>query len=230
MIELLTVIAIMTILAAIIFPVFGTMRKNTAKTSCLTNLHSIAQAIKMYKDDYRVYPDALYGYVGPVQTPQGSVMAARTFLYPQYIAERAGFRCPLSPERLAEATPTKLVDGYNGVTKNPMLRQYYAWDSYDGNKVPHTQPSAQYVVHYLRRWDTVPKGNGETESVRELIYRYPPDTTVVTWCTYHRYYLSDLSIESGSIDLALFLDGLAKPVPSSLMAVDSQAHLVTPGI
>jgi prepilin-type N-terminal cleavage/methylation domain-containing protein len=234
LVELLTVIAIIAILAAIIFPVFTTMRRNVSKASCLTNLHSIAQAIKMYKDDYRVYPEALYGYVlslpdGSPAQDVGGQLATRTFLYPQYIRERSAFRCPLNPNRDIETSAAGLVDGTNGVTGNRMGLQYFVWDSYDGTRVPHTQPNSRYMVHYLRRWDSRSLGTGE-ESPRQLIYRYPPDTTVVTWCTYHRNYQVDGAPEPGSVDLALFLDGRAKPVPSNLMISDSQAHLVTPGI
>jgi hypothetical protein len=37
-------------------------------------------------------------------------------------------------------------------------------------------------------------------------------------------------VEPGSIDVAVFLDGRAKPVPANLMVADIQAHHVTPGI
>jgi prepilin-type N-terminal cleavage/methylation domain-containing protein len=227
LIELLTVIAIIAILAAIIFPVFGTLRRNVSKTSCLTNLHSIAQAVKMYKDDYRVFPEALYGYAVSVA---GNVPVTRTFLYPQYVKERTGFRCPLNPERTTETTAAKLLPGINGVTGASTGLMFYNWDSYDGTRIPHNQANSPYVVHYLRRWDAKKIGVGEGESPRQLIYRYPPDTTVITWCTYHRNYDGANAIESGSVDLALFLDGRAKPVPANLMAAEAQAHLVTPGI
>jgi prepilin-type N-terminal cleavage/methylation domain-containing protein len=247
MIELLTVIAIITILAAIIFPIFGTVRKNVSQTSCLTNLHSIAQAIKMYKDDYRVYPEALYGYMEPITSEERlpaeyiryNKYISHTFLYPQYIPDRAGFRCPMNPERNTDEIEARLIRGINGVTGAWMGSSdvnyawaYYAWDSYDGTRVPHTQSTAPYLVHYLRRWDPKLMGYGgnDPESTRQLLYRNPPDSTVVTWCTYHRNYRPDGTLESGSVDPTLFLDGRAKPVPSTLMVEDGQAHLVTPGI
>jgi hypothetical protein len=202
------------------------MRRNVSKASCTSNLHAIAQAVKMYKDDYRVYPEALYGFA----LPMGSTTVDRTFLFPQYIKDRTGFRCPLNPERSTEVTPAKLVAGINGVTGQSTGLGYYVWDSYDGTRVPHTQPNASYLVHYLRRWDTKKLGTGEGESPRQLIYRYPPDTTVITWCTYHRSYQVDGSVEPGSVDIAVFLDGRAKPVPSNLMVSDNQGHQVTPGI
>src|SRR2546427_1106080 len=88
LVELLTVIAIIAILAAIIFPVFSIVRRNVYKAQCTTNLHSLSQALKMYKDDYRVYPDSLFGYV--TRYPDGRTVPF-TFLYPQYIKDRPRF-------------------------------------------------------------------------------------------------------------------------------------------
>jgi hypothetical protein len=100
--------------------------------------------------------------------------------------------------------------------------------------VPHTQANARYLVHYLRQWDPTKLGSGAVITTRQLIFRYPPDTTVITWCTYHRNLQNDAQgtpqVEPGSIDVAVFLDGRAKPVPSNLMVADIQAHHVTPGI
>jgi type II secretory pathway pseudopilin PulG len=273
MVEMMTVVAIMAILAAIIFPIMMPLRRNLAKSSCLTNLRTIAQAVKIYKEDYRIYPEALYGYapldqngnlkprlvpdptnpdklVQVVDTATGKpVFEQRTFLYPQYIGDRTALRCPMNPERSTDTTdPLKLAVGVNGVTGQaldvqPAIqrygRKYYRWDSYDGRVVPVSgDPNQdQYRVHYLRRWD--PPAPGKAESLRQLIFRYPPDATVVTWCTYHRDFGPGGSLNTGSMDLVLFLDGRAKAVPSNLMVIrsdqdvrlqtDAPAHQVAPG-
>jgi prepilin-type N-terminal cleavage/methylation domain-containing protein len=222
LIELLTVIAIIAILAAIIFPVFSVVRRNVHRAQCTSNLHSISQAIKMYRDDYRLYPEALYGY--GLATGGG-----RTFLFPQYIKDRAGFRCPLNSER---TDSTRLVPGFNGVTGQAMTLpgtqtqlSYFAWDSYDGTLIPHTSPNSRYVVHYLRKWTPGPISAADTP--RQLIYRTPADNTVVTWCTYHRSYQGN-NPEQGSLDLVLFLDGRVKNVPATQTADEAKAHDVTP--
>lgn len=60
MIEMLTVIAIIAILAGILFPVFATVRRNVHKTTCMSNLHQIGVALKIFKDEHNgAYPDAL---------------------------------------------------------------------------------------------------------------------------------------------------------------------------
>lgn len=213
MVELLTVIAIIAILAAIIFPVFATVRKNVYKAQCTSNLHSIAQALKLYKDDWKVYPNALFGYYNPESQAPDKI---QTFLYPQYLKDRNVFRCPLSPERSTDSTrllptvhPTTVKDP---ITGEAWPFRYFAWDSYDGSIVPH--PNGIYQLHYTRKW--TPGRASFGDDPRQLIYRNPPDNTVVTWCTYHRDYSGQVP-QQGSIDLVLFLDGTVKPIPSSEM-------------
>jgi prepilin-type N-terminal cleavage/methylation domain-containing protein/prepilin-type processing-associated H-X9-DG protein len=52
LIELLVVIAIIAILAAILFPVFAQAQAKAQQTACLSNLHQIGLAFRMYTEDY----------------------------------------------------------------------------------------------------------------------------------------------------------------------------------
>jgi prepilin-type N-terminal cleavage/methylation domain-containing protein/prepilin-type processing-associated H-X9-DG protein len=52
LIELLVVIAIIGILAALSFPVFARVRESGRRSSCLSNLHQLGLAFKMYAQDY----------------------------------------------------------------------------------------------------------------------------------------------------------------------------------
>ena len=52
LIELLIVIAIISILSAILFPVFGKARSSARRTGCLSNVKQIGTAIGMYTSDY----------------------------------------------------------------------------------------------------------------------------------------------------------------------------------
>lgn len=57
LIELLTVIAIIGILAAIIIPVVGKVREAARASQCLSNLRQIAMALNMFADEHRdMYP------------------------------------------------------------------------------------------------------------------------------------------------------------------------------
>jgi len=52
LIELLVTIAIISILAAILFPVFARARENARRASCMSNLKQIALGVMMYTQDY----------------------------------------------------------------------------------------------------------------------------------------------------------------------------------
>lgn len=61
MVELLTVIAIIAVLAAILFPVFASVQESARRSSTMSNLQKIAQAVAAYELDNREYPEYLFG-------------------------------------------------------------------------------------------------------------------------------------------------------------------------
>jgi prepilin-type N-terminal cleavage/methylation domain-containing protein/prepilin-type processing-associated H-X9-DG protein len=62
LIELLVVVAIVSLLAAILFPVFGRTRESGRKSSCLSNLKQIGLAFTQYTQDYdEAYPLTSFG-------------------------------------------------------------------------------------------------------------------------------------------------------------------------
>jgi prepilin-type N-terminal cleavage/methylation domain-containing protein len=52
LVELLVVVALIAIMAALLFPVFSQARESARKTRCLTNLKQISAAVLMYAADY----------------------------------------------------------------------------------------------------------------------------------------------------------------------------------
>lgn len=65
LIELLIVIAIIGLLAAILFPAFGRVREMGIRSSCASNLKQITKAMAQYTQDYdEKYPLALKGAAG----------------------------------------------------------------------------------------------------------------------------------------------------------------------
>jgi len=198
LIELLTVIAIIAILAALLFPTMAAVRANMYKTGCMSNQHSILQAMEMYKDDWRVYPDALYGYElsggsgCPTMPAPGPGQSATDLpylrLFPNYVKDRKVFTCPRSPykqDRLETVSAMNMMNGQPAGRNTPsgLVPYCYApWDSYDFQYRPNTglaNPGAGvHELHYNRAWSDF------TEK-RQLVWREPPDSTVVTWCLYH---------------------------------------------
>lgn len=63
LIEVLTVIAVIAILAAIIFPVYARARGNAYKNSDIASMNSLRSALQLYEADQGAYPPALLGYV-----------------------------------------------------------------------------------------------------------------------------------------------------------------------
>jgi prepilin-type N-terminal cleavage/methylation domain-containing protein len=72
MVELLTVIAIIAILAAIIFPVFSSVQENSRRSKTMTNMMRIYQATAAFELDNRRYPEFL---LGPALDKDGNLAA-----------------------------------------------------------------------------------------------------------------------------------------------------------
>ncbi|MFQ6131651.1 MAG: DUF1559 domain-containing protein [Armatimonadota bacterium] len=65
LVELLVVITIIAILAAILFPVFAKARESARKAQCSSNLKQLGSAVTMYNADYdQVYPGGPGFYLG----------------------------------------------------------------------------------------------------------------------------------------------------------------------
>ncbi len=91
LIELLVVMAIIAILAAMLFPVFAKARGKAQQTACLSNLKQIGLAFEMYAQDYdgAVCP---YGIGSP---DTGAVTQWEMHLYP-YVGSLGLYSCPSS--------------------------------------------------------------------------------------------------------------------------------------
>jgi prepilin-type N-terminal cleavage/methylation domain-containing protein len=83
LVEILVVIAVLVLLAAILLPVVSSARERGRQTVCLSNLRQLGQALSMYHQDYGSYP----GFWGGV--PE-SLTA--------YVTDRRLFFCPSSTE------------------------------------------------------------------------------------------------------------------------------------
>jgi prepilin-type N-terminal cleavage/methylation domain-containing protein/prepilin-type processing-associated H-X9-DG protein len=87
LLELLIVIAIICLLAAILFPVFSRARESARKASCLSNLKQISLALVMYSQDY---DERIYALQGNGNSAATSWIAP----YQPYIKSWAAIKCP----------------------------------------------------------------------------------------------------------------------------------------
>jgi type II secretory pathway pseudopilin PulG len=239
LIELMTVIAIVAVLAALLLPVIGSVRETGRQATCQANLHSIGIAVSAYRDDNSgEFPPML---LGPAEDATGNPITTgakavpmesmkHAFLYPKYIKDISTFRCPDNAGRTDTDVTEAIVtsDAPDAIAKlgwlgfvwpsgNEAIR-YYAADSYDITASPLNSSSAQVV--YARDWtgaiasamnQTPVTGTADTSA--QMKYRNAPlDQTVVSWCNYHAV------VNGASMSMVLLASGTVKTVPASVMA------------
>lgn len=91
LIELLVAIAIIAVLAAILFPVFSKARERARRTKCVSNLRQIGLAMQQYLMDYdEIYPNAWAGDRVQRDRAYPSLKEAMIF----YIPDEGVWRCP----------------------------------------------------------------------------------------------------------------------------------------
>jgi len=137
LVELLVVVAIIIILAAILFPIFARARNKAQHTRCINNFKQIGAACEMYEDDYE-------GTICPVSIGSGAIggeSAGTGALYWGYMwgdlidpylkqlrrGRRFGqtsgqgdvFQCPSAPTE--EMTAGKVWQGGKTMGYNPYL-------------------------------------------------------------------------------------------------------------
>lgn len=209
LVELLTVIGIIAVLAAIIFPVMGTVREQARKNNCMTNLRQIALAARMFKQTENRYPErlgpAFATDAGGGTIPIDSARQDTNCLYPGEVNDISKFHCLSNPNDGKDA-----IGLYQPNPAAPM-EKVYCYNSYDYYAKPDFGPTAvrQYGISWAAPGanaveaitNTVNLVDGATlepfprttdsparmqdDYARQLKWRTPPENTVVTWCLWH---------------------------------------------
>ncbi|MGQ9456101.1 MAG: type II secretion system protein [Armatimonadota bacterium] len=115
LVEILVVIAIIAILAAMLFPVFANVRERARQTKCVANLRQLTSALRQYIDDNdgRVPPISKYNFpdltnwCGTLQT-FGITQVEKGSLWP-YVRNREVYICPSDIGREAKGLDHSLV-------------------------------------------------------------------------------------------------------------------------
>ena len=102
LIELLVVVAVISLLAAILFPVFARARENARRASCMSNLKQMGLGVMMYVQDYdEKYPPAYIPAPGPSPDGQTAPWSSSLWLWQQiiypYTKSSQIYRCPSNP-------------------------------------------------------------------------------------------------------------------------------------
>lgn len=207
LIELLVVIAIIALLAAILFPAFARARENARRSSCVSNVKQLANAMLQYVSDndgnYPPRPPA------PPATPAGPYPCKPcrgdnglwvTQVQP-YIKSRQVFVCPSD-----RGVPTTFTAGANdpinaAVPKPPRMADFFG-SSYCvnvvvqrlGNEADIPLPAETYMGAEIFPWhvassDAVSYISGKTTNNVRMAYfcdghaKITPEGTIFLQCT-----------------------------------------------
>jgi prepilin-type N-terminal cleavage/methylation domain-containing protein len=215
LVELLTVIAIIAVLAAIIFPVTAVVRDNVRKGHCMSNIKDLIRAAQMYKNDHGVYPDALFA----LSVGDAAITPDEYRLFPDFVKDRSTFVCPNHPPPFKASevgvnpmnpmTNSPAADGFG----NPLF--YAQLSSYDVQYRPNA-PTGTPLLNYARKW--TPGAASLNDDRRQLVYKNPPDDTVVTWCLYHSAMNNAGEPARSTMAMVGFLNGRVQALPADKFA------------
>ena len=163
LIELLIVVAIVALLAAILFPVFASAREAARKTACLSNMRQLGLATRMYMQDYdEQFPQtkqtstqpAIDDADGGLENPDyGSIfvmllpytghggLAAEDKLFQQQL-----FACPSDPAPFDVTCPDVINIGGPHVISY-LVNGYFVWGLNDAG----VSRPAQTIIYTERR-------------------------------------------------------------------------------
>ncbi len=198
LIELLVVIAIIAILAAILFPVFGNVRKKVRETQCMTQMHDVYIALKVYKEDNNKYPAALFGFA---EDTSGNLYTSGTaanisnlrykplFTKQNYLKDNTKYQCPVTKDKsqtdvttavypaLIAAPSNSALAGTNVVYYGAIQHNIgYEGPEYTGSTPPVYPGYGQRIYFYkYDNYDIQPKPNTnldgpDTSNLYEIHY------------------------------------------------------------
>lgn len=176
LIELLTVIAIIAVLAAIILPVLARAKDNAYRNSDLTNMNAIRSALQLYRVDQGGYPPALLGYVTLYSSGPnvGNVIPAdqlKGFLYPRRIDNINTLRPSYNRVPAVQITSAVWPNADNrAVGSAPMLDLDLDGDI-DANDDIGNARQAYAGNELVRRWDTNPASPTFGQCIDVALYR-----------------------------------------------------------
>lgn len=187
LIELLTVIAIIALLAALIFPVFNRVRENARQSTCMSNMHSVVTALKQYREDFNKYPPVLYGFAESSQKsgsyqkyytgsePGPVAMHQLTYLplvaKEKYIREKEkGFFCPDNLVQDLAAVTTAIYPPTAGTDVAGQTAQYTQLVLHSAGVNPGTTGAVYYYKQDALDIGPQVDANGNKTGKTELHY------------------------------------------------------------
>ncbi|HEY0073903.1 MAG TPA: prepilin-type N-terminal cleavage/methylation domain-containing protein [Abditibacteriaceae bacterium] len=249
--EILVTLAVLAVLAAVLFPTFGRVRESGYQTTCMTNLKQIGVATQQYYRDQQRHPASL----ALLLPPASQIVVATGPRLDTFKHGGSGSDTSRKPVNINEPETVAGTTGYIRdieVIKCPDddIEWNLPTSSYETTLVPvwnylgylpqgdsHSLDTAQNDPAELMVKPGV-KYDALTNPLRmSLSNRFAPPKTVITHCMFHRMTTSDVDNPTliyqnpqngaGAKDVILRLDGSAKVVDVSSFAVPKAAGIGT---
>jgi len=205
LVEMLVVVAIIAILASIMFPVFSRARAAARKTACSSNLRQIGTAFELYvSDNDECFPFAYRDC--PAITSPPNLNAGR-LLWPEaiqpYCKNTDLFTCPEVPQMTFGPAPAPGLDGgsygMNGFTASGRFIGAFE------------DPAATVLAMDSSRQAPTARNEGRTDGVALLMPGF-------AW--------NDISVRHQRRSNVLFMDGHIKCMPKEvILEEDPSGHL-----
>ena len=150
LVEILVVLAIIGILAAILLPVLNSARQRADQTNCASNLQQIYTAVRLYYDDEKRYPASLAALLpstAKLGFPQGPPVPPATTVNGQ-ACDATTESCP-NPRGTGHLNATSALVCPSDDTQTKAPRSSYGDISVDISKVPAvTVDPGHFVWNY----------------------------------------------------------------------------------
>lgn len=176
LIELLVVVAIIGLLAAILFPVFSRVRENARRASCQSNLKQIGASVMQYMQDYdEACPLSWYNAQTGDAVSYNYVVRWMDMVYP-YVKSDQVFSCPSLKNRVYlpgtpnVSAPSNNYGGY--IVNNDFYTPNNAWTAPASTAGAGAVPkeivtSAKFAQPANTIWYCDGDGSSENEAIGE---------------------------------------------------------------
>jgi prepilin-type N-terminal cleavage/methylation domain-containing protein len=222
LVELLVVIGIIALLAAIVVPVYTRAMESGRQADCMAHLHALAIALKTYHADWNGYPPPQFFQEPTEPTRTGEWLGGFSVLWTDnYATNYVALRCRDDTEDTNH--PEKTYSSYN---------EWYNYLGYDRNgnptttdwsgfysPIPAVRTAFMHTAFQNTRAFYAPDGVALRDERGRALWDVGRDTftsafpglinplasgeTIVTHCTWHRNFFGQTQAK----DLALRLEG-----------------------
>lgn len=205
LVELLIVLAIIGLLAALIFPAFKRAQENSSQASCASNLKQIYQAVQLYRQDEKYFPSSFAFLLPNDFTLDGGVNTNGTGYFR---GGRDSLVCSNDDTATATVRSSYGDISYSGPPASSLDMSRYLWNYWgyrkdNGAGCTATATSVNECAGVAFRDPTeastaatadntllvtpAASYNARTNPIKySLSNRYAPTSTIITHCVYHR--------------------------------------------